>query len=117
MASDLDAKPVALGVAVLTVSDTRGAHNDSSGDFLTEACTSAGHTVVDRTLVRDDVYAIRAVLSRWIADSDVHAVLITGMPASTAYPTTDMYSPRYSDCQRSNTEGAGACGSVFIDYP
>lgn len=68
----------ALGVAVLTVSDTRGAHNDTSGDFLAEAAGAAGHRIVHRALVPDDIYRIRAELSQWIVDSAVHAVLITG---------------------------------------
>ena len=69
---------VALGIAVLTVSDTRGIESDTSGTYLTSAAEEAGHRVVQRDLVRDDVYAIRAVLSAWIADPAVNAVLITG---------------------------------------
>lgn len=69
---------VPLAVAVLTVSDTRGAHNDTSGDFLAEAATAAGHTLHERQLVPDDIYTIRAVISRWIADSQVQVVLVTG---------------------------------------
>lgn len=68
----------ALGIAVLTVSDTRGAHNDTSGDYLADSARDVGHEVVARELVPDDVYVIRAVVSRWIADPAVHAVLITG---------------------------------------
>ncbi|MEL7044010.1 MAG: molybdenum cofactor biosynthesis protein B [Pseudomonadota bacterium] len=69
---------VALGIAILTVSDTRGAHNDTSGDYLETAALESGHRLAARELVRDDIYAIRAVVSRWIADTDVNAVLITG---------------------------------------
>lgn len=67
-----------LGIAVLTVSDTRGPENDTSGDFLARAATDAGHAVVARALVPDDVYRIRAQLSQWIIDDAVHAVLVTG---------------------------------------
>lgn len=70
--------PAALGLAVLTVSDTRGPENDTSGDFLAEAGGEAGHKIAHRDLVPDDVYQIRAVLSQWIADSHVQVVLITG---------------------------------------
>lgn len=73
-----DADPIALGVAVLTVTDTRTAENDSSGDFLAQAATDAGHELADRDRIPDDVYHIRAVLSRWIADDGVQAVLVTG---------------------------------------
>ncbi|MFK8043337.1 molybdenum cofactor biosynthesis protein B [Congregibacter sp.] len=69
---------VGLGVAVLTVSDTRGPENDTSGDFLAEAATEQGHSIVQRALVPDDIYQIRAVLSQWIVDAGVHAVLVTG---------------------------------------
>jgi molybdenum cofactor biosynthesis protein B len=78
MSVDSEAPGVALGVAVLTVSDTRGPDNDTSGDYLAGAAVGGGHELVRRDLVRDDIYAIRAVLSTWIADPDVEAVLITG---------------------------------------
>ncbi|MBN7795024.1 molybdenum cofactor biosynthesis protein B [Parahaliea mediterranea] len=67
-----------LGVAVLTVSDTRTQGNDTSGQFLAEALVESGHRALDRVIVRDDIYQIRAVLSAWIADSDINAVLVTG---------------------------------------
>lgn len=68
----------ALRVAVLTVSDTRGPDNDTSGDYLSDAATSAGHRVVARDLIIDDVYRIRARLSIWIVDPEVEIVLVTG---------------------------------------
>jgi molybdenum cofactor biosynthesis protein B len=67
-----------LSVAVLTVSDTRSTENDTSGDFLVQALEGSGHRTVGRAIVRDDVYQIRALLSAWIVDADIHAVLITG---------------------------------------
>jgi molybdenum cofactor biosynthesis protein B len=67
-----------LRIAVLTVSDTRTGDNDTSGDFLVEALGAAGHSAAARAIVRDDIYQIRAVLSAWIADAAIHAVLITG---------------------------------------
>ena len=69
---------VPLNLAVLTVSDTRGPDEDTSGDYLCEAATEASHVVVEREIVPDDIYALRAVVSRWIADPGVHAVLVTG---------------------------------------
>jgi molybdenum cofactor biosynthesis protein B len=68
----------ALTVAVLTVSDTRTLENDTSGAFLEEALRAAGHEVVDRQIVIDDIYQLRAVLSRWIADPGVEVILTTG---------------------------------------
>ena len=67
-----------LGVAVLTVSDTRSFATDTSGDYLAEQLIQAGHDLVDRQIVIDDIYQIRAMLSQWIARSDIHAVLTTG---------------------------------------
>ena len=68
----------ALKAAVLTVSDTRTAETDTSGAFLEEALSAAGHEVVARQIVIDDVYQLREVLSRWIADPQVEVVLTTG---------------------------------------
>lgn len=67
-----------LNVAVLTVSDTRTRDTDTSGQFLEDALLGAGHNLADRTIVIDDIYRIRAVLSAWIADPDMHSVLVTG---------------------------------------
>jgi molybdenum cofactor biosynthesis protein B len=67
-----------LSIAVLTVSDTRTRGNDSSGDFLVQALEAEGHRTCGRAIVRDDVYQIRAIVSAWIADVAVNAVLITG---------------------------------------
>ena len=67
-----------LNVAVLTVSDTRTRDTDTSGQFLEDALLEAGHNLADRTIVIDDIYRIRAVLSAWIADPDMHSVLVTG---------------------------------------
>jgi molybdenum cofactor biosynthesis protein B len=68
----------ALKAAVLTVSDTRTVDTDTSGAFLEEALLAAGHAVVDRQIVIDDVYQLRAIVSRWIADAEVEVILTTG---------------------------------------
>lgn len=67
-----------LNLAVLTISDTRSLETDKSGDYLVEALTSAGHVLGARDLVKDDIYQQRAIVSQWIVDKDIHAVLITG---------------------------------------
>lgn len=68
----------ALGAAVLTVSDSRGLAEDSSGQYLADALREAGHQLLDRQLVQDDIYQIRAVVSAWIANPAIQAVVITG---------------------------------------
>lgn len=67
-----------LSIALLTVSDSRTLADDVSGDTLRDRVEAAGHRVADRALVPDDVYQLRAVVSAWIARSDVEVVLITG---------------------------------------
>lgn len=67
-----------LDIAILTVSDTRTLDNDQSGDTLQQRLTEAGHRLSERRLVRDDIYAIRAVVSQWIASEQVPVILVTG---------------------------------------
>jgi molybdenum cofactor biosynthesis protein B len=67
-----------LRVAVLTVSDTRSEATDKSGALLVERVRNAGHVLAAKTIVRDDVYAIRAIVSAWIADKEVEVVITTG---------------------------------------
>lgn len=70
--------PPNVGIAVLTVSDTRTAADDASGRFLAEAAAAAGHRVARRGIVPDDAAAIRAAVEAALADPDVDAVLVTG---------------------------------------
>lgn len=67
-----------LNIAVLTVSDTRTLADDGSGQTLAERLTGAGHRLAERAIVPDDIYQIRAILSRWIADPAVQIILTTG---------------------------------------
>ena len=69
---------VPVRIAVLTVSDTRGPENDTSGDTLQERLEAAGHELAERTIVKDDIFQLRAIVSRWIADTNVDCILITG---------------------------------------
>ena len=78
----------ALAIAVLTVSDTRGPADDSSGDLLVDRLEQAGHRLAERRVVRDDIYEIRAVVSAWIADPGVDAVLTTGGTGFTGRDST-----------------------------
>src|ERR1700733_7367397 len=65
-------------IAVLTVSDTRDASSDTSGDILVERIENAGHALADRALVTDDQAKITARLRTWIDDSNVDVVISTG---------------------------------------
>jgi molybdenum cofactor biosynthesis protein B len=67
-----------INIALLTVSDTRTADNDTSGDILAQRIQDAGHTLVRRTIERDDAGVIAALLDQWIDDPQVDAVVSTG---------------------------------------
>ncbi len=67
-----------INVAVLTVSDTRGPDEDTSGDILVQRITDAGHRLAARALLKDEARLIAAQLRTWIADPGVDAVVSTG---------------------------------------
>ena len=67
-----------LSIAVLTVSDTRTEATDTSGAYLVEALRRTGHQLREKAIVGDDIYAIRAIVSQWIAARDVDVVITTG---------------------------------------
>ena len=67
-----------INIAVLTVSDTRGPDEDTSGDILAARVTDAGHALVQRALLKDDAEIIAGKLREWIADPQVDAVVSTG---------------------------------------
>ncbi len=77
-----------LGLCVLTVSDTRAQDNDSSGDYLVQALTDAGHRLFDRAILPDDRYQLRALVSRWIANGEVDGILVTGGTGFTGRDST-----------------------------
>jgi molybdenum cofactor biosynthesis protein B len=67
-----------INIALLTVSDTRGPDEDTSGDILAERIRSAGHQLAARTILRDDADAIEALFNQWIDDPAIDAVVSTG---------------------------------------
>jgi molybdenum cofactor biosynthesis protein B len=75
-------------IAVLTVSDTRTEENDTSGGYLAEHLQEAGHNLADKKIVIDDMYQIRAVVSQWIADDSIQAIMITGGTGFTSRDST-----------------------------
>lgn len=77
-----------LNIALLTVSDSRGEDQDTSGKLLKERAETAGHRIVAKAIVPDDVYQLRAAVSRWIADPEVHVVLSTGGTGVTGRDST-----------------------------
>ena len=69
---------VAINIAVLTVSDTRGLAEDRSGDTLVQRIEAAGHRLADRAIVKDEIADIVARLKGWIDDPAVDCVISTG---------------------------------------
>ncbi len=77
-----------VNIAVLTVSDTRSDSTDVSGKLLAERIGMAGHRLSEKLIVADDIYHIRAVVSRWIAAADVNVVITTGGTGLTGRDST-----------------------------
>lgn len=75
---DLERSFKPLGIAVLTVSDTRDASNDTSGDLLAARIERDGHTLAARQIVPDEVPIIQAQVRAWVEDPTIHAIVSTG---------------------------------------
>jgi molybdenum cofactor biosynthesis protein B len=69
---------IPVGIAVLTVSDTRSLAEDKSGQTLADRITDAGHKLIARDIVTDDVEKIRAAVSAWAKDPAIDVVITTG---------------------------------------
>lgn len=67
-----------INIAVLTVSDTRTADNDTSGDILAQRVTDAGHTLTARLIVKDDAALLASQFDAWIDDPQIDAIVSTG---------------------------------------
>lgn len=79
---------IPLHLCVLTVSDTRTAADDKSGDYLVAALQQEGHHLYERAILRDDRYQLRALISKWIADAGIDGVLVTGGTGFTGRDST-----------------------------
>ncbi|MGJ4730930.1 molybdenum cofactor biosynthesis protein B [Luteimonas sp. SDU101] len=79
---------IPLALCVLTVSDSRTLAEDGSGEYLATALQAEGHRLVERALLPDDRYAMRALVSKWIADPDVDGILVTGGTGFTGRDST-----------------------------
>jgi molybdenum cofactor biosynthesis protein B len=74
--------------AILTVSDTRTLADDKSGDLLQDFLLADEHTIAAREIVKDDIYAIRAIVSSWIVDKDINVIITTGGTGFTGRDST-----------------------------
>lgn len=75
---DEDALFQPVRIALLTVSDTRGVDDDTSGDLLAERIQEAGHILAERILLRDDKAQIRSQAEQWIESPDIDVMISTG---------------------------------------
>ena len=69
---------IPLNIAIMTVSDSRSEATDTSGKTLVDRMSAAGHKLAEKCIVPDNVYQIRAVVSRWVAESGIQVVMTTG---------------------------------------
>jgi molybdenum cofactor biosynthesis protein B len=69
---------IPLKIAVVTISDTRTEADDTSGNTLVERIHAAGHQVISKKIVPDNIYQIRAIVSAWIAEAEVNVIISTG---------------------------------------
>ncbi|ESQ13676.1 MAG: hypothetical protein N838_14335 [Thiohalocapsa sp. PB-PSB1] len=77
-----------LAIAILTISDSRTEADDKSGALLRDKAEAAGHRVVAKQIVADDLYQMRAIFSHWIADPEVRVILSTGGTGITGRDST-----------------------------
>jgi molybdenum cofactor biosynthesis protein B len=80
--------PQSIRCFVLTVSDTRTEHNDTSGDAIAELLRAAGHLVIGRMIVRDDPTVVRDTVHGQIGHGDVQVVITTGGTGITSRDST-----------------------------
>jgi molybdopterin adenylyltransferase len=69
---------IAIGIAVITISDTRQLADDKSGQTLVDRIAAAGHHLAGRAIVKDDVRAIRAQVRKFARDKSVDVIISTG---------------------------------------
>jgi len=69
---------IPLNIAILTISDTRTETDDVSGKALVDRLEKSGHNTFAKAIVMDDIYQIRAIISKWIADEKVNAIITSG---------------------------------------
>lgn len=97
MPIDLERPFIAVRIAILTVSDTRSAADDRSGDTLVARLLDAGHLLADRAIVVDDVGLIVAALDRWLDDPAVDCIITTGGTGITGRDVTPEAIARVQD--------------------
>jgi len=97
-----------INIAVLTVSDTRTAENDTSGDILADRIEAKGHNLIARTIVKDDAALLADQFNAWIADPNIDAIVSTGGTGLTGRDVTPEALDRVKDsCDGKDIPGFG----------
>ena len=78
MSSEKNNEFKAINISILTISDSRGIEQDDSGEYLVSALKEQGHFLNDRKICKDNLYEIRAIISKWILDENVQGIITTG---------------------------------------
>jgi len=88
MAHRTDREFIPVHIAVLTVSDSRTEETDTSGKALVDRLVAAGHVLAARSIVPDNIYSMRAEVSRWIAAPEINVIITTGGTGITGRDST-----------------------------
>ena len=88
MPIDTSLKFVAINIAVITISDSRTTENDTSGDTLEKRINEAGHHMIKRTIIPDDVSQIKETLEFMSKQEEVDCIITTGGTGLTGRDTT-----------------------------
>ena len=67
-----------LNISIVIVSDTRSEETDTSGKKLKELIENDGHKIVSKTIVKDDIYQIRKIVSDYIIDDSTDVIILSG---------------------------------------
>ena len=81
---------IPLNVAVMTVSDRHTPETDTSGRYLADTLQTVGHSLAASTICSDNIYQIRAQISQWIADDNIHSIIINGGTGFTEHDSTPL---------------------------
>jgi len=109
-----------LRIVIVTVSDTRTEATDKSGQYLLEQVQTAGHHLVEKRIVKDDTYKLRAVVATYMADDSVQAVLLTGGTGFTfrdntvkaVTPLLDMHIEGFGELFRALSHAEIGCSTI-----
>ncbi|TCM22402.1 molybdenum cofactor biosynthesis protein B [Novosphingobium sp. PhB165] len=97
MAIDPERQFKPINIALLTVSDTRGPENDTSGDILEQRIRDAGHRLVTRAIEKDDAARLASRFNNWIDDREIDAIVTTGGTGLTGRDVTPEAIDRVKD--------------------